>query len=58
MNTKDPIENDPEKSKPVADDADKDSLGQNPFWPGDKALQPGKSKEPPDDTETNIPLVR
>jgi hypothetical protein len=53
------MNNDTPERKPIKEDDD--SSGQNPFWPGDKALKPGtrKSKDDGRDEETTtIPEVR
>ena len=38
---------------PVSDEVCPDSLGQNPYWPSEKALMPDDS-----DKDTKIPEVR
>ena len=36
---------------------DKSSEGQNPIWPGEKALEPGTIKDRKRNEETKIPFV-
>lgn len=35
----------------------KDTAGQNPLWPGEKALRPGTIKDKKRDETTTIPFV-
>lgn len=43
--------------RPVSDDVDQDTLGQNPQWPGDKLRKPQDPEDFGDGGE-KIPLVR
>lgn len=50
--------NEKQPKRPVSDDVDQDSLGQNPQWPGE-GPGPGPKKIKDDNGgETEIPLVR
>lgn len=45
-------------SKPVSEQVDKDSLGQNDAWPGEKLIVPPKKIDGENGETTIVPVVR